>query len=556
MLQSLLIKNYLLIDELLISFEGGLTTITGETGAGKSIILGALSLILGDRANTKLLKNSDKKCVIEGQFDVSKLSINTFFEKHNLDYSELCILRRELLPSGKSRAFINDTPVSLVFLKELSMQLVDLHSQFANTLLGDAFFRMKLIDSVAGTNQLYKNYSIRYKAFKQLQSEVYELSEAAQKAQKDIDYYRFQVQQIDNANLGLDDELTQIEEELNVLEHAEDIKVKLQEVNNLLDGADDNIINNLNYCRQLLFKAGMHSQAINQLSQRVDDVIIEIRDMSDEAQAMEENTEISPDRIEILNQRLDLLNSLLGKFRVSEITELKNIRIEFAQKIGNTDEIENKLKEKQLELNKMQKDLIALAKELSLLRKKEFPVFNNKVVLMLQQMGIPYARFEVIHQELQDIGVLGLDNIIFKFSAHQTTSLQTVEKAASGGELSRIMLCLKSLMMEHDVVPSLIFDEIDTGVSGEIADSMGIIMQQMAAKMQIISITHLPQVAARGKHHYKVYKESTSNDTRTLIRLLNKNERVEEIASMISGKKITDTARKNANSLLKLASEF
>jgi DNA repair protein RecN (Recombination protein N) len=556
MLHSLYIKNYLLIDELQIHFNIGLTTITGETGAGKSIILGALSLILGERANVKGLLNDKEKCVVEGQFNIKNYHLIQFFEDYDLDYNDICILRREVIPSGKSRAFINDTPVGLPILKELATKLVDLHSQFANTLVGSEAFRMQLIDSFGETSLIYNDYYIQYLKFIKLELEVKELQHELDIAHKDIDYYQFQSQQISEAKLDSDTEVSDLEDELQLLEHAEEIKIGLNEAFNIFDREEFGILFQIKQCKVILEKLGKHSSGASELATRMGVVQVELKDIANEIESLEHRVDINPMRIEHLTARLDLIHVLLNKFKAVDISELRMIYTDFLTKIGSTSALEQKLEEKSKELTKLEATLKKQAELLSKKRTECFKLFEQKVLEILMQMGMPKVRFRVEHQQNSRFNVFGIDKINFLFSANLNGIMQAVEDAASGGEMSRIMLCLKSLMNEKAAVATLIFDEIDTGVSGEIADSMGQIMKKMAAKQQIISITHLPQVAANGTHQFKVFKQNTDKGTHTLIKQLSESERVEEIASMLSGKIVTETARKNAKILLSMASKL
>ncbi|MDD2199062.1 MAG: DNA repair protein RecN [Bacteroidales bacterium] len=556
MLLNLYIKNYLLIEELLIDFKDGLTTITGETGAGKSIILGALGLILGERTNTKTLLNENHKCIVEGVFNLKNYHLKDLFEENNLDYDNNCIIRREISPNGKSRAFVNDTPCSLTLLKELTQKLVDLHSQFANSLVANESFRINLIDSFSGNTKIYNQYLTQFHKYRNLKKEINNLQEELDIAIKDIDYYKFQTNQIEQAKLDDENELEELEHELTILENAEDIKLTLNETYTILDEDENGVIQLLKQARNKLEKVGKHSNEINELSERIDSVLIELRDIANCTDTINSSIDIDPKRQELVSERLDLINNLLNKFRLSSIVELKQIYHEFLGKIGNTDKLEKELEAKIAELNKLKIELLTTAKELSKKRKLNIIDIENSIINKLDKLGMPDVRFTLNLTTNSEPSIYGLDSISFMFAASKNLPLQEVHNAASGGELSRIMLCLKSLIDITEAVPTLIFDEIDTGVSGEIADSMGKIMQQMSNKQQIISITHLPQVAARGINHYKVYKQNNDKGSITKMKLLSKDERVNEIASMLSGEKITDTAISNAKSLLDMALQF
>jgi DNA repair protein RecN (Recombination protein N) len=556
MLTSLYIKNYLLIDELLIDFKDGLTTVTGETGAGKSIILGALSLILGERNSSKILLDKNNKCIVEGVFNIQNYNIEVFFENNNLDYDNNCILRREISPSGKSRAFINDTPCSLNIIKELAQNLVDLHSQFANDLVAKESFRIQLIDSFSNNNKLFDEYLIKYNTFKKLEKEVAKLQEQLNNAVKDIDYYRFQANQIEEAKIENDHEIEELESELSILENAEEIKISLSESYNIIDDDETGVIQSLKQVRNRLEKAGKHSNEISELSARIESVLIELRDIANSVDEINSTTEVDPKRLELAASRLDLINSLLNKFRLVNIAELKQVYSEILSKIGSTDELENELQNKNKDLLKKKSDLVNIAQQMSVTRKSCIGDIEKTIIKMLSGLGMPGVQLKVRITSNEEPTKHGMDSISFLFSANKNLDLQEIQDAASGGEMSRIMLCLKSLISNSEAVPTLIFDEIDTGVSGEIADSMGKIMQQMSKNQQIISITHLPQVASRGIHHYKVYKLNDDKGSVTKMKLLDKQDRINEIASMLSGEKITETAISNAKSLLEMALKF
>jgi DNA repair protein RecN (Recombination protein N) len=556
MLTSLYIKNYLLIDELLIDFKDGLTTVTGETGAGKSIILGALSLILGEKNSSKILLDKNNKCIVEGVFNIQNYNIEVFFENNNLDYDNNCILRREISPSGKSRAFINDTPCSLNIIKELAQNLVDLHSQFANALVAKESFRIQLIDSFSNNNKVFDEYLVKYNTFKKLEKEVAKLQEQLNNAVKDIDYFRFQANQIEEAKIENDHEIEELESELSILENAEEIKISLSESYYIIDDDETGVIQSLKQVRNRLEKAGKHSNEISELSARIESVLIELRDIANSVDEINSTTEVDPKRLELAASRLDLINSLLNKFRLVNIAELKQVYSEILSKIGSTDELENELQNKNKDLLKKKSDLVNIAQQMSVTRKSCIGDIEKTIIKMLSGLGMPGVQLKVRITSNEEPTKHGMDSISFLFSANKNLDLQEIQDAASGGEMSRIMLCLKSLISNSEAVPTLIFDEIDTGVSGEIADSMGKIMQQMSKNQQIISITHLPQVASRGIHHYKVYKLNDDKGSVTKMKLLDKQDRINEIASMLSGEKITETAISNAKSLLEMALKF
>lgn len=550
MLKSLYIKNYALIDSLEMDFESGFSVITGETGAGKSIILGALSLILGQRADTKALKQGEAKCVIEGTFDVSAYDLKSFCEESGIEYDPSSyILRREILASGKSRAFINDSPVSLTELKDLGGFLIDIHSQHQNLMLGDTQFQMQVVDALAGTSALLKEYKEAFKIYKQAEKALAELQETAAKSKADEDYFRFQYEALSEANLT-EGEQEELEQEQDTLNHAEDIKSALYKIHSLLSDDDRGIVpslkEGLNAANSL---SGVYANA-ESISQRLESAYIDLRDLSSETERSAGDVEFDPERLAFIEERLDQLYTLQQKHRVSSIAELIAIYDDLGAKLSSIDSYDQQIEELQKSLTQKQEKMLTLAEKLSKQRKTAAPKIEKQLIDKITYLGMPNVRFECAISAKDHPDNTGVDDLRFMFSANKNVPLQPVADVASGGEISRVMLCLKSMIAGATALPTIIFDEIDTGVSGDVADKMGQIMKEFGQQMQVIAITHLPQIAAKGKAHYFVYKADDQSGTTTNLKRLSDTERVQEIAQMLSGSKITDAAIENAKEML------
>ena len=551
MIRKLSIRNYALIDALDIDFYSGFSVVTGETGAGKSIILGALSLLLGQRADSKAVKSGATKAVIEGFFDISAYSLRSFFEYNDLEYDpENCILRREMQASGKSRAFINDTPVSLAQLKELGDQLVDIHSQHQNLLLGDGRFQMKVIDVLAHNDQILSDYHKEYKKYKLLIKDLERLKIENENNRQEEDYIRFQLEQLQEIAL-VDGEQETLEQEQEMLTHAEEIKSELYTLSGYFESEN---IGGLSLMKNIL--SGVRSlhriyPSVESLQNRLETLYIEFKDIAEDIETRLESVSIDPERLAEVEERLDAIYRLQQKHRVQTVSELLEIQRKLAAKlemIDSSDEAINLLEQKIAG----QKDVLCrMAGELSQKRADAALCFSKMLVSAATPLGMPNLRFEVFFRTKEDLDENGAEQVQFLFSANKNQSLQPVAEVASGGEISRLMLCIKSLIAGAVALPTIIFDEVDTGVSGEIADKMGVIMKNMACYMQVISITHLPQVASKGSFHYRVYKSDTDLDTVTLIDCLSEEERIEEIARMLSGVELTDAALSNARELLR-----
>lgn len=549
MLKSLYIKNYALIHELNIEFNSGLAIISGETGAGKSILLGALSLILGQRADTQVLLDKTSKCIVEGYFEIDTYKLKDFFKKNDLDYDARTSLRREINIAGKSRAFINDTPVSLNVLKELGMQLVDIHSQHNNILLGNNVFQLQVIDAFAGNFTLLDTYTKDYALYRKLESDFVRLKEENQKAQSDLDYFQFQYDQLEQAKLS-EGEQIKLENEQDILTHSEEIGMSLEKISNFLEGENENILGQMRSIRQMLERMKDFFAPASDMYDRFVSTEIEMNDLASEIETAKQGIIHEPGRLEIVRERLNLLYTLEQKHNVNSVEDLIRIHSELKKSIDSIATGDRNIEERKKELEIKKEDLKKLARTISGKRTGKLPVIEKEIASMLKKLGMPNARFAVNHISKEDLSPTGIDQVDFMFSANKNSRVQDLKKVASGGELSRVMLSLKSLIARSVSMPTIIFDEIDSGVSGDIADRVGEIIYKMAESMQVINITHLPQIASKGGQHFLVYKTDEKNITRTHLRLLNPEERVLEIAKMLSGKDLSDAAIENAKTLL------
>ncbi len=550
MLKRLQIRNYALIRELDVDFTSGLTIITGETGAGKSILIGALSLILGQRADSSVLKDKESKCFVEGVFEVDGYGMETLFEENDLDYDTQVIFRREIAPNGKSRAFVNDTPVNLKTLQDLGVRLIDIHSQHQSLELGNRLFQLMVLDNYAGNSALLSDYQARFKVYKSLLAELSNAEGLAIQLRKELDYIQFQFEQLSGANLQIGEQET-IEHELSLLTHAEEIKMALLSVTNLLGGEEHNALTRIRESINVLNRISKYYPEAAVLSERMNSAYLEISDINSEAEFSSEKIDVDPGRILILNERLDLINSLLLKHHATNEEELIQLRNEFEFKINHVysnDEIISGL------LTRVKEYEDALMKQADLLSKKRIastiPI-GRKVEEQLILLGMPNSRFRAEVKTGLNLSQYGRDEVNFLFTANKNGELNEISKVASGGELSRLMLSIKALISKSKALPTILFDEIDSGISGETADKMGNILKDISQDMQVINITHLPQIAAKGDNHYLVYKEDNDTETITRLKLLSPNDRISEIAKMLSGESISDAARLNATELLK-----
>ncbi|MCD7975927.1 MAG: DNA repair protein RecN [Tannerellaceae bacterium] len=550
MLKSLYIQNYVLIDNLDIRFDDSFSVITGETGAGKSIILGALSLVLGQRADGKSIKSGADKCVIEAVFDISKYQLEPLFQAKEMEYdSEICILRRELFASGKSRAFVNDSPVPLTSIKELGSLLIDIHSQHQNLLLADNQFQLNVVDIIAGNNDLLSSYQSEYSRYRVLRKTWKELVNRAAQAKQEEDYIRFQLDQLIDARL-LPNEQVELEQELETLSHAEEIKGSLYKICELLNGEEVSGI-------QLIKEALSTSDSLEkyyvrskEFTERLRSAYIDLTDLASEIDVLKEDIEFNPERLLWINDRLDLIYTLQQKHHLSTIEELILLQENYQQQLKQIDSFDEQIEETRLQSEKSYEQLLQIAVKLTESRKEASLLIARKLVQMVTPLGMPNIRFRIDFVQKDHPENNGMDEIHFMFSANKSGDLEPVAQIASGGEISRLMLCLKAMIAGYKALPTIIFDEIDTGVSGDIADKMGNIMQELGNIMQVITITHLPQIASKGKEHYFVYKKDENNRTITRIRQLSGKERTIEIARMLSGATLTDASIANAKELL------
>ncbi|OBQ56540.1 DNA repair protein RecN [Tamlana sp. s12] len=549
MLTSLSIKNYALIDAMQVDFNSGFSIITGETGAGKSILLGGLSLILGKRADLSSLKDASEKCIIEAVFDVSKYHLKALFEAEDLDYDANTIIRREILPSGKSRAFVNDTPVNLSSLQVLGERLIDIHSQHQTMQLTSNDFQFQVIDALAGNEDLLHNYKVELKVYKRLQKERDELLVFKAEAIKEHDYNTFLLNELIEANL-VDGELESLEEEYETLNNIEGVKEKLSEAYQLLDDEQIGVIASLTTLKNVLQKLEGYSSKYKTLFERANSSLIELDDLFGEVNGFQEDLEADPNRLEVVDAKLKLLHSLMQKHVATTVLELIEIRDRLEDKVSVTENLDETLKQKDEEIASQQEVLNKIAKQIHDNRVKVIPDLKVQLEALLSSLGMPNAQFKIEAHLDKEFFINGKDRLTFLFSANKGGSFNELKKAASGGELSRIMLSIKSILAKYIQLPTMMFDEIDTGVSGEISNKMGDIMLEMSKTMQVFSITHLPQIAAKGHAHFKVFKEDVDNKTQTNLIRLNPDERIVEIAQMLGGKEMSSSAIAHAKELL------
>lgn len=554
MLQRLYVSNYVLIEELDISFGKGMSIITGETGAGKSILLGALGLILGQRADVGALQNKSKKCIIEGTFTISEYKLDSFFSENELDYEEETTIRREISAEGKSRAFINDTPVTLTVLKELSSRLVDIHSQHETLLLNSNKFQLNVVDEFAGNNERLTKYTSSLNAFHDLKKSIEIMKEEEAKSKADFDYFNFQLNELSEANLSNPDELIVLEQEQERLENAEEIKLRLAQGFTALSGSDDNMLVQLKVIQQQILGLSKFDKSYEEIANRIKSSLVELKDISDELERAEETISADNNRLEIIQDRLSLLYKLQQKHRVEDLQSLISLRTELADKVYTIGTLEDRILAKTIELDALHEILCKDAAALTQARKVAIPQIEKEITENLGELAMQGAllRIALIPNEENRFTIYGAEKVHFMFSANKGGEFKEISKVASGGELSRLMLCIKALMARITSMPTVIFDEIDTGISGEIASKVGSIIKQMAAKHQVIAITHLPQMAGKGHHHYFVYKTETKGKTHTHLKILSVEERITEIARMLSGETLTEAALGNAKALLSL----
>ena len=551
MLQSIHIQNYALIESLDINFHPGFSVITGETGAGKSIILGAIGLLVGQRADIKAIKTGANKCIVEARFHIASYELESFFEEHDLEYEEgECILRRELYASGKSRAFINDTPASLAQMKELGEKLIDVHSQHQNLLLNHEDFQLSVLDILAHDEKELQVYQETYSAFKKVSKELSDIQQQAEKNRQDEDYIRFQVEQLEEANLQAGEQET-LEQEAETLTHAEEIQSSLYKVDQLMASDEMTLLSVTKDCMQTLQGISRVYAPSQEWIERLNSCYIELKDLAHEIANASEEVEFNPTRLDYVNERLNLIYTLQQKHRVSTVEELIDIAEDYRSKLDAITSYDDRIEELKKQKETIYNKVLEQASVLTTRRLDAAKEIEKQMQAYLVPLGMPNVRFAVELETKKEPDTKGMDSVNFLFSANKNGMLQQVASIASGGEIARVMLSLKAMIAGAVKLPTIIFDEIDTGVSGSIAEKMALIMQEMGqADRQVISITHLPQIAAKGANHYKVYKEDTETGTNSHIRQLNQEERIHEIANMLSGATLTEAALNNAKALL------
>ncbi|MGV6829218.1 MAG: DNA repair protein RecN [Flavobacteriales bacterium] len=549
MIFKLSIKNYALIDEVQINFESGFTVMTGETGAGKSIVLGALTLLLGKRADLAQIKDKNKKCIVEAEFLLNDSNLKWLFKENNLDYDQHTIIRRELLPSGKSRAFINDTPVTLQQMQVLAPYIIDIHNQYDTLALFSETYQLHVIDILANTESLLISYTQQLKEYNEAKETLAQLNYKKETFLKDLDYHTFLYNELEEANLSKIQQ-ENLEEEYETLNNTKKIQETLLHVETIFNEENRGTIETLKEARNTLNTLSSYSETYQQLLQRLESLIIELEDINDTIHTIKENTIENPEELFRINNLLETIHQLKQKHRTNSIEELIEIKNQLSLKINNTLTIEDRISEYEQKVLQLNNLLSKTAATLHKKRTEALPIFKEKLEFFIKDLGLEQAKFKFELNQSKTYLNNGTDTLKMLFTANKGMNFGTLIKNASGGELSRIMLAVKAIMAQYKKLPTLIFDEIDTGISGEIANKMGKILLQMSTSMQLISITHLPQIAGKGNHHIKIYKEEKGNQTLTLLKKLNPQERVQEISEMIGGKKISNAVIMHAKQLL------
>jgi len=551
MLIALQIENYAIIKSLQLTFDSGFTAITGETGAGKSILLGALSLILGHRADTSVLYDKSKKCIVEGSFNIDGLHLEPFFNDNELDYNDITILRREISETGKSRAFINDTPVNLTQLRDLAQFLVDIHSQNNHLLIENQNFKIQIIDNFSKNTKLVIQYKDLLSEYKSVENELLNLIDTRDRSLQEKDFLEFQSQELADAKL-IEGELEEIEKQITLLANAELIKSKLNASTFLISEKEDSILLNLNELKSNLQTLSPFNNAFEQLCQRVDSLIIELKDIDFEINTSENETEVNPETLELLTDRFDQLNKLIQKHRVHSLEELIQIENDINLKLLNFSDQQDKIEALEVKKIEIMNQLYEIGTQISNIRKQKAPEIEKSVTDYISIIGMPNGKLQIEIEKTDHFFENGMDRVTFLFSANKGIPLAEIEKVASGGEMSRLMLAIKAVISESTFLPTVILDEIDTGISGDIAYKVAKLMQKMASDRQLLVITHLPQIAAKSKLHYFVYKEIIDNKTYTNVKQVIGEERIEAIARMISGDTISESAKNTAKELITL----
>jgi len=551
LLVQLHISNYAIISSVDIYFDEKLNIITGETGAGKSILMGALELILGGRADLKALMNLNDKCVVEGTFNISNYKLKPYFEENGLDYDTTCIIRREISTSGKSRSFINDTPVNLTQLKELGLQLIEIVSQHQTLELNDGAFQLSIVDSIADTEDIFQLYKKNYTEYKSTEKELFNLIESEKKSRKDEDYFLFQLNELIEANI-VSNEQNDLEKNIEIYSNSENIQQAAGTANRLLDVDDSSIVDQLRNIISIIQPAAKHLEQLQELTKRLESTIIELKDISSELSIIYENTQSNPDELLKLETRLQLLFGLQKKHHLNSNEELILLKEKLQSDLNELGSLQKEIELKQIELNKQKTQLIKQSKYLSEKRNKTIPTIEKEINEMLKQVQMPDAKIKIDNQVIspEEFNTNGIDSINLLFSANNGSPLMPINKVASGGELSRLMLCIKSLISDKVALPSIVFDEIDTGISGEAALKVSQVMKKHAAKHQVIAITHLPQIAGKADAHFYVFKTSDKTSTKTYIKKLNSDEHVNEIARMLHGENPSEKVIEAAKELV------
>lgn len=551
MLKQISIRNYALIESVKVDFTSGFSVITGETGHGKSVFLGAVSMLLGQRSDVKAIRDGAEKCVIEGCFDITGFGLKPFFDENDMDYDDECIVRRELSANGRSRAFVNDTPVGVTQLKELGARLIDIHSQHQNLLIADKNYQLSVLDTLSSGKELLEDYGREYGAYTSLCREIEQMKSELEKSRRDEEWLRFQLEELESASLK-EGELEELEQEVQELSHSEEIQATLYGACNAIDNDErGSLIMALRDASASLARIALHYSAAGELSERLESIYIELKDCCSEMMQRAERVQFAPDRLDFVERRVALIYDLQKKHRVGTVAELIAIYNDIATRLERISCGDDDIKVAEKQLSALRARMTAMADELTEKRKQSADRLKKDITAILVNLGMPVIRFEVDFTKTNDFTPHGVDNVVFLFSANSSSAPQPLSDVASGGEMSRVMLALKSLIASETNQPTLIFDEVDTGVSGVVAERMGRLMQQMGtANRQVLSITHLPQVAALGANHYKVYKEETEKGTLTNMIKLGQQERVREIAQMMSGEMLTDAAIENASALL------
>ncbi len=549
MLKHLLIENYALIHKLDTEFGEGLTVITGETGAGKSIVLGALSMILGERADTGILNNKSKKCIIEGSFDLINTDVKPLFDTYNLDYEDISYFRREITPNGKSRAFINDTPVNLQAMRRIAERLIDIHSQHESLLVGTSSFQFDVVDSYAKHLDCVESYQALYRKFLQKHQELEEIRKAERAARADLDYNQFQFDELDKANPD-PETFKQMEEEASILRHAEEILFNLEKACYLLRDAEPNVLDVIKEILSLIQPLERFGKDYGDLCRRLESVMIETKDIAEEASKIKDNIVHDPHHAAILESKLDQINNLLMKHHVTDVESLLKIRDGFHKKISASISLEEQISNLETEVEQIENNLQVMAADISHARNIAISGIQDEILDLLKNLGMPDARFQIVQETTDSLSINGKDKIVFLFNANVGGNMQEISRVASGGELSRVMLSIKSMISRKKLLPTIIFDEIDTGISGETSTKVSNILHQMSGKMQVVAITHLPQIASRGDTHLLVYKNVANDQTRTHMKPLDTEQRITELAKMLGGEKPTEKMVETAKELI------